>query len=707
MSGHDFLLELGTEELPSAAVSGLSVALAEQLTSAFASHGISHGMVRSFGTPRRLAVWVKDLNERAADASIVRRGPPVSAAVDATGNPTRAGLAFAESCGCSFAELGRVTEAKGEFLHFASVKAGAATTALLGDIVIQAVAQLPVAKRMRWGDSDFEFARPVHWVVLLYAEQVLPCEVLGVASGRITYGHRFMAPGPLTLSAALDYEDLLFTQGRVVADFEQRRQQIRSGVTDLAAIEGGTPVLTDALLDEVTALVEWPVPLSAGFDARFLDLPGEVILATLQGHQRYFALRAANGRLLNRFITVANLVSSDPTQVVAGNERVVGPRLSDAAFFWNQDRAAPLHSRQEALRAVTFQAQLGSYFDKSVRASALASHLAPAFHADATLAVRGMQLAKCDLLSGLVGEFPELQGTMGGYYARHDGEPEAIATAISEHYRPRFAGDELPSGALGQILSVADKLDTITGIFAIGQKPSGTRDPYGLRRAALGVLRILIETRREVDLQDCIALATRNAVADRDARLGSGAAKTAPASGPAIERDVYDYMIDRLRAYYTENVAGVTTEMFEAVLDRRPRSAYDFDRRVQALAVFLTLADAPALAAANKRIANILRKSDESEGTTSITPTPLVQVEELSLQAALNEARPTVLEAIAQQNYAEALTRLAGLRGVVDAFFDKVLVNANEPGLKAARLQLLRDLRSLFLSIADLSRLPG
>ena len=704
MASRDFLIEIGTEELPSAAVLALSSALAQALQAAFATHGLKHGAVASYGTPRRIAVLVRRLSDRAADAKVTRKGPPVSAAFDAGGAPTRAALAFAESCGVTVAELGRVTEPKGEFLHFAATRPGEPVTALLPGLVNQAVAQLPIAKRMRWGSSDIEFARPVHWVVMLYGGEIVPATVLGVDAGRLTYGHRFMAPKAIPLATASSYAARLEKRGMVVADFGERRERIRRGVTELSAAENGTPVMSEALLDEVTALVEWPVPLAAGFDARFLELPPEVLVATLQGHQRYFAIRDAQGRLTNRFVTVSNLVSRDPAQVVSGNERVVGPRLSDAAFFWNQDRAKSLASRVDALGLVTFQAQLGSYLDKAVRSSAIAAHLAPALEADPTLAGHAMRLAKCDLLTGLVGEFPELQGTMGGYYARHDGESAAVATAIAEHYQPRFAGDELPASPLGRVLSVADKLDTIAGIFAIGQRPSGTRDPYGLRRSALGILRILIEGRADVDLVAAIELAAARVVADRDRNPPAAAAKNAPPGADAVARDVYDYVLERLRAYYADNGSGVSGDMFDAVLDRRPRSALDFDRRLQALVEFLNLPDAPALAAANKRIANILRKSDDVTGSEAAA---LVEPEEIALAGALEALRVPVESALAAGEYSTALRRLATLRPVVDAFFDKVLVNAPDPALRTARLTLLGKLRALFLATADLSRLPG
>jgi glycyl-tRNA synthetase beta chain len=708
MARRDFLFELGCEELPSAAVLGLSVALAEALTRQFSEAGIRHGAVQPYGTPRRLAVLIRGVSETAADTQVARRGPPVSAAFDASGQPTRAALAFAESCGVPLESLGRIQEAKGEFLHYAATRPGAATVSLLEAMVNTAIAGLPVAKRMRWGAGEVEFARPVHWVVMLYGHEVVPATVLGIAAGRTTYGHRFMAPKPIALATPAGYAARLEKRGQVIADFARRRDMVRDGVAALAAAEGGRAVMSEALLEEVTALVEWPVPVAAGFDARFLELPDEVLVSTLEGHQRYFAIRDAGGRLRNRFVTVANLVSRDPAQVAAGNERVVRPRLADAAFFWNQDRATPLAARIEALGRVTFQADLGSYRDKAERTAVIARHLAPLFGVAEGDAGRVALLAKCDLLTGLVGEFPDLQGTMGGYYALADGEPAEIATAIAGQYQPRFAGDALPAGPLGQVLSVADKLDTIAGIFAIGQKPSGTRDPFALRRAALGVLRILIEARRPVDLIAVLGLAVGQVVEARDRLAAGRPAKQPPAAAATVVAEVYDYLFERLRAYYVEAGRGITTEMFDAVLDRRPASPLDFDARVRALAEFLTLDAAPALAAANKRIANILKKSDESgRAEHRVEAALLAEPAERSLYEALGGIRGEVRSALADGDYTAAMRRLAGLRGAVDGFFDSVLVNAPEPALRANRLALLAELRSLFLATADLSRLPG
>lgn len=709
MARHDFLLELGCEELPSAAVDGLSRALAEALTAGFAGHGVKHGAVESFGTPRRLAVLVRRVEDTAAPTTMARRGPPLSAAFDAAGQPSRAALSFAESCGVALSEIGRVTEPKGEFLHYAATRPGVSTTGLLEGLVQAAIAGLPVAKRMRWGAGDVEFVRPVHWVVLLYGADVVPATVLGLRAGRVTYGHRFMAPKPISLTTPSSYAKRLHDRGLVIAEFARRRALVREGIVALATAEGGRIVLRESLLDEVTSLVEWPVPIAAGFDARFLTLPDEVLVSTLEGHQRYFAIRDDRGRLMNRFVTVANLVSQDPAQVAAGNERVVRPRLADAAFFWDQDRAVPLASRIDALARVTFQADLGSYRDKAERTAAIATQLSPAFGVAPESAARAAMLAKCDLLTGLVGEFPDLQGVMGGYYARHDGESSDVAAAIAAQYQPRFAGDALPAAPLGQLLSVADKLDTLVGIFAIGQKPSGTRDPFALRRAALGVLRILIEGRRSVDLSATLRSAADLAVAARDRAIaGRPAPKQPPPAAESVATDVYDFIVERLRAHYLDAGRGITTEMFDAVVDRRPASPLDFAARLTALAAFVALPDAPALAAANKRIANILKKTDGPDAVTmSVDPTLLVEDAERALFDGLKAVEGPAGRALARGDYATALHTLAGLRGVVDGFFDSVLVNAPHPRLRANRLALLASLRSLFLATADLSRLPG
>jgi glycyl-tRNA synthetase beta chain len=577
-------------------------------------------------------------------------------------------------------------------------KRGEAATALLPGIVNAALAALPIARRMRWGASDQEFVRPVHWVVMLFGDDVIDAEVLGIRATRDTRGHRFHAPQALSLKNPSVYVDVLRAQGRVVAAMKDRRALIESGTRSLAQSLGGEAVIEPALLDEVTALVEWPVPIAGRFDERFLTLPAEVPIATMQDHQRYFPVRDRSGRLMNHFITIANIDSRDPSKVRDGNERVVRPRLADAAFFWDTDRKQRLDSRREALKSVTFQAKLGSLYDKSERVASLATDIARTIGADATQATRAAHLSKCDLLSAMVGEFPELQGLMGKYYAEHDGEPSAVAIALEEQYLPRFAGDRLPATNVGIALSIADKLDTIAGIFAIGQKPTGTRDPFGLRRAALGVVRTTLE--RSLDI-DVFAL-VKAAVARQ------------PVSGaPDAVSEMWTYLMERMRSAYLEDEQRtITTEMFDAVTAGQPGSPVDIDQRLRALEDFLTLPEAQSLSAANKRIANILRKSSEGGQGSSVMPAKvsadkLVEPSERVLFEQLQKVEAVVGPSLARQAYSPALRELATLRNAVDAFFDSVMVMTEDIPLRTNRLALLARLHTLFLGIADLSRLPG
>jgi glycyl-tRNA synthetase beta chain len=709
----DFLVEIGTEELPPKALRLLEQAFARELVSGLAKTGLKHGEVRSFATPRRLAVVVRRLTAHQPDQKIERRGPPVSAAFDAEGLPTRAAQSFAATWKISLDELQRRDEGKGTFLYYVGVKAGAPTVELLPGLVQSALDALPIPRRMRWGAGEAQFVRPVHWIVMLYGKEVVPASLLDTSSGNLTRGHRFHAPKPLRLSSPSAYERTLRERGYVVADFEARRSMIREGVAAVAAGLGGRPLMSDALLDEVTALVEWPVPLAGRFDDRFLSLPREVLISTLEDHQRYFPVESADGSLLAHFVTVANIESRDPAKVVEGNQRVVRPRLADAAFFWEQDRKSPLAARAEGLAKVTFQAKLGSLGDKTRRVAALAAEIAQArAPSDArdlgpvTRARRAAELCKCDLLTAMVGEFPELQGIMGTYYALADGEEAEVATAIREHYQPRGAGDELPATQTGTTLAIADKLDTLTGIFAIGEKPTGTKDPFGLRRAAIGVIRILIETRLELDVARLLDRAVTRVREDIE-KSAAAAGKPAPVLATAnIAAEVYDYILERLRAYYLERTAAITTEMFDAVLATRPASPLDFDARLGALSAFLTLPEAASLTAANKRVANILRKAGAS-GPSEIDQGALHAAAERQLFEAMRERRDAVTAATARKDYAASLALLAQLRPTVDAFFDQVMVMDEDPKLRANRLALLARMRELFAGVADLSRLPG
>jgi glycyl-tRNA synthetase beta chain len=695
---HDLLVELGTEELPPKSLRTLELAFAEGLRSALVQAGLIVHQLESFATPRRLAVRIRRLAARAPDQLVRRRGPPVRAAFDAAGAPTRAAEAFAASCGVSVSELKREHDAKQtEYLAFEGLRSGAPLSALLPGLVQQSLDALPIPKRMRWGAGEALFVRPVHWLVLLYGRTLVPATVLGVHAHRSSRGHRFMAPRPLRIASPASYERTLEQRGKVLASFAQRRASVLAQVEAQAQRLGGRAVLTEELLDEVTALVEWPVAIAGEFEPRFLALPREVLLSTLQQHQRYFALENDAGVLLPWFVTVSNLESPEPELVRAGNERVVRPRLADAAFFWEQDRRQPLARRRPGLDAVTYQAQLGSIGDRTERIAALAGTIASGLGAPPDQTARAAQLCKCDLLTAMVGEFPELQGIMGRHYALADGEPSAVAQAIREHYLPRGAGDELPGSPVGISIALADKLDVLAGIFAAGQRPSGTRDPFGLRRAAIGLTRIVLEHRLGLDLcsllEQAVLLQPLPDIGERS---------------PALVRELYLYVLERLRAQYLEHAAdnGVTTEAFDAVLATWPCSLLDFDSRLRALIAFLARAEAGTLAAANKRIANILRKSADA-GTAQVRTEALAEGPERALHRALEALRPEVEAAVAGGHYARALDRLATLGPAIDAFFDAVFVNDPDQALRRNRHALLQSVRTLFCSVADLSALPG
>ena len=654
MNTRDFLFELGTEELPPVALPELERALSEGIRNGLASAGLPHGDLVSYAAPRRLAVLVRDLAEQQPEQLLKRRGPPVSAAFDKTGQPTRAATAFAESCGVDIGSLGRITEGKGEFLYFEGSKPGAPTPSLLAAIVQTALDALPIPKRMRWGASQAEFVRPVHWVVLRFGDEVLDATLLDTRAGSTTRGHRFHAPGELSLPTPADYADVLRSSGHVIAHFNERRERIREQVESAALRLGGRAVFDDALLDEVTALVEWPVPVEGRFDDEFLELPREVLISTLQEHQRYFPVEDAAGKLTPYFITISNIDSRDPSRVREGNERVVRPRLSDAAFFQRQDRRAPLRGWRDGLDRVTFQAKLGSIGDKVRRIASLASQIAPLVGGQSTLAMQAAELSKCDL-----------------------------------HYLPRGAGDELPSTASGIAVALADKLDTLAGIFGIGQKPSGTKDPFALRRAAIGVLRILLERRLDLDLADLVAQAVA----------------LQPVSTPDTQSEVLGFMMDRLRAIQLE--AGHGSEAFDAVQATGSTKPGNIQSRLEALRRFRELPEAESLAAANKRIANILKKTETGTLSTSIDAALLREPAERALAAALDAIASSVDTHLRRTEYDAALTLLASLRPTIDAFFNDVMVNDPDAALRANRLALVNRVRTLFSGVADLSRLPG
>ena len=686
---HDLLFELGTEELPPRTMLNLSNALTEGVRSGLDTAGIPHGRINGFATPRRLAVQVQKLAQHQPDKQVERRGPPLERSFDAQGAPTQAAIAFAKNCAVPVAELEQLKTDKGAWLVFRGTERGAATATLLGGIVNQAIAELPIAKRMRWGSRTAEFVRPVHTVVLLYGETVVPAEVLGLPTDRVTFGHRFHAPRPIALKSAKGYESRL-RRAKVVADFAARRELIRTGVSAAAAAtgSGSSALIEDALLDEVTALVEWPVPIAGRFEPRFLSLPREVVIATVQDHQRYFAVEGADGKLSGWFVTVCNIESRDPSKVREGNERVVRPRLSDAAFFWELDLKVPLEAHAAKLAGMTFQAKLGTYADKTLRVKSLAQSIGGRIGAGAEIG-RAAELAKADLMTAMVGEFPELQGTMGRYYAEAQGEPEELALALEEHYLPRFAGDSLPTTKTGQALAIADKIDTLVGIFAIEQRPTGAKDPFGLRRAALGLLRILLEGRLELDLFEL---------------LGAAAAAQ-PVQRAQVVDEVYGFITERFRGLLLED-PGTTIEMLDAVFANRPCSPLDAVMRLQALKEFLGLPEAGILAAINKRIANILKKTSLGPDV-AVNADALTEEAERQLHNALREVRVPVQEAAAQRRYAQSLKSLVALRVPVDDFFERIMVMDDNLERRNNRLALLRDVQLLLSGVADLKRLPG
>ena len=691
MKPADMLVEIGTEELPPKALRGLMDAFGQNLQSAIDDARLGHGAVRSYASPRRLAVIIEDLERAQKDRHVTQKGPPVSVAFDDDGKPQPAAKAFAKKNGLDVAELGREKTDKGEWLVAETVEKGQKTADMLPGLVEKALADLPIPRRMRWGAGDAEFVRPVHWIVLLHGSKVVDGKVMGIATGNKSRGHRFHSRGLITITRPADYLSSLEDKGHVLADFEARREIVRKGVEAAAKKAKGAIVQGESLFDEVAALVEWPVPMLGKFDEGFLELPREVVISTLTGHQRYFPVAGSDGKLLPRFVTVANLESSDPQQVRDGNERVIRPRLADAAFFWESDRRKALVTRQEALRDVVYQRGLGSLRDKSLRTAEIAKWIAGKLDTDAGVVGRAAMLCKCDLLTGMVGEFPDLQGTMGRYYALSDGEPQAVADAIGEHYQPRFAGDALPDSEAGRILAMADRLDTLAGIFTIGKKPSGNRDPFGLRRAALGIIRLSIECGLDLDLRAMVGLA-----------LELQPAGKTPSEELAAE--VYGFITERLRRYCLDRDGSLDTQTFDAVMARQPASLVVFELRLHAVQAFLELEEAQSLASANKRIANILRQADVGDDLVAREKL-LVDDAEKTLFAALKQAEDTVRPLLESRDYTEVLRELAGLRAAVDQFFDDVMVMVDDASLKNNRLALLGELRALFLDVADLSRL--
>ncbi|WP_454254054.1 glycine--tRNA ligase subunit beta [Pseudomonas sp. Marseille-Q8238] len=681
MSAQDFLVELGTEELPPKALKSLGDAFLAGIEKGLKAAGLSYAKAHVYAAPRRLAVRVDQLAAQQPDRTVNLDGPPVQAAFDADGNPTQAALGFAKKCGVELSQIDR----SGPKLKFSQSIAGQPAASLLPGIVEASLNDLPIPKRMRWGARKTEFVRPSQWLVMLFGDSVIDCEILAQKAGRVSRGHRFHANRDVHISSPASYSEDL-RGAYVIADFAERRRLIDTRVAELAAAEQGSAIVPPALLDEVSALVEWPVPLVCSFEERFLEVPQEALITTMQDNQKYFCLLDGNGKLLPRFITVANIESKDPAQIVAGNEKVVRPRLTDAEFFFKQDKKQKLESFNQRLQNVVFQAQLGTVFDKAERISRLAAFIAERIGGDATRAARAGLLCKCDLATEMVGEFPEMQGIAGYYYALNDGEPNDVARALNEQYMPRGAGAELPLTLTGAAVAVADKLDTLVGIFGIGMLPTGSKDPYALRRAALGVLRILIEKDLDLDLSAAIAFAIE---------LFGDKVKAA-----GLAPQVQDFIFDRLRARYEDE--GVDVAVYQAVRALNPGSPLDFDQRVQAVQVFRNLPDAAALAAANKRVSNLLGKFEGAVPAT-VEAHYFDNPSEFALYAAIQQADHAVQPLAAERRYREALEHLASLREPVDAFFEAVLVNADDASVRANRYALLARLRGLFLGVADIS----
>jgi glycyl-tRNA synthetase beta chain len=684
----DCLIELGTEELPPKALQKLSAAFTDGVVEGLKTAGLDVAQVESFATPRRLAILLREVPLKQQDQVVEKRGPALQAAYDAEGNPSKALQGFARSCGVDVAELQQKETEKGTWLYFEQHKAGQSIQALLPDIVADSLAKLPIPKRMRWGDRADEFVRPVHWLVMMLDDSVIDATILGTQAGNQTYGHRFHAPQAMTLAQAADYEQQLLSDAYVIASFASRREKIRQQIIEAAQQLGGEVQMDEDLLDEVTSLVEWPSAICGRFDDDFLQVPPEALVTTMQDNQKYFAVFDAQQKLMPYFITISNIESSSPQTVSHGNERVIRPRFSDAMFFWQQDQKVTLSSRLQSLESVVFQQKLGTIAEKVIRVRALSGYLAEQLSADVSLAERAAELCKCDLMTDMVGEFPKLQGIMGNYYARLDGEADEVADAIEQHYWPRFAGDELPKVPAGQIVALADRIDTMLGIFAIGQKPSGVKDPFALRRSALGIIRILIEKQLALD----IAELCRNAA--------KGLADKVDASGAVDE--VVEYIFDRLKAYYQDQ--QIRFDVVESVLATAPTELIDLHNRVVAVNEFLQQDAAVALAAANKRISNILKKQQSDIAATVVTDL-LVETAEQQLFQQLEQAEASASGFFAQRDYLSGLNALAGLRPAVDEFFDHVMVMDEDEKLKQNRLALLHKLAGQFLQVADFSRI--
>ena len=685
MTTQNFLVEIGTEELPPKALKTLATSFADNVEAELNQAGLSFDKIEWFAAPRRLAVKVLNLATQQPSKEIEKRGPAVSAAFDAEGKPTKAAEGWARGCGITVEQAERIATDKGEWLvHRAKIE-GQPTKNLLNSIVANALAKLPIPKPMRWADKTVQFIRPVHTVTMLLGDELIEGEILGVASARTIRGHRFLGEKEFEIQHADQYPQLLREKGSVVADFNERKAEILAKSQAKATALGGVADIEESLLEEVTSLVEYPNVLAAKFEERFLAVPAEALVYTMKGDQKYFPIYDKDGKLLPHFIFVSNINPEDPTAIIEGNEKVVRPRLTDAEFFFKTDLKQKLVDRLPRLETVLFQQQLGTLKDKTDRIEQLAGEIAKQIGADEAKAKRAGLLSKCDLMTNMVFEFTDTQGVMGMHYARHDGEDEEVAVALNEQYMPRFAGDKLPKSLVASAVALADKFDTLTGIFGIGQAPKGSADPFALRRAALGALRIIVEKNLPLDLED---LVKKSAALFGDKLTNSN-----------VVADVVDFMLGRFRAWYQDE--GIAVDVIQAVLARRPTRPADFDARVRAVSHFRTLDSAEALAAANKRVSNILAKADAAIGEINLTT--CVEPAEKALAEAVLALRTEVQPLISQGDYTAVLDKLANLRAPVDCFFDNVMVNAEDPVLRQNRLAILNTLQGLFLQVADIS----
>lgn len=690
METQDFLLEIGCEELPAKSLTFFSQTLANNIQNELQKAELKHGAIKTFATPRRLAVLVEKLTTQQPARNIERKGPAVSAAYDQQGKPTAASEGFARSCGVNVADLKVTKTDKGDFLFFHLQQEGSSAKKLLPAICKDALEKLPITKPMRWNSHAIKFIRPVHWILLLLGNESIETNLLNNISSNKTCGHHFMHPRAIAIKNPSEYARKLFEVGKVVPDFKQRQEMIYAQLLELNNNKQ-TVIQDEQLLQEVTGLVEWPVAMMGKFSEQFLEAPKEALILSMKTHQKYFSLQDSQGKLLPYFVTISNIESENPKRVIAGNERVMHARLSDASFFYHTDLQHSLHSRLEKLKTVVFQNKLGTLFDKSKRIALLANFIAKKLHADSASAERAGWLAKCDLLTEMVGEFPELQGIMGYYYALADKEPETVATAIKEQYLPRFAGDILPSSISGQAVAIADRIDTLIGIFGINQAPTGEKDPFGLRRAALGVMRTIIEKNLDLDLQELLIAAQKNY-------------HVALPNSQTVN-ETFAFMLERLRMWYAEQ--NINADVFAAVLARQPTKPFDFHQRILAVQHFCKLPQAQALTAANKRVSNILKKEDGVSSHSKINPGLFQQPQEHTLADLLTLKSKEVEQLCQQGKYTEALTNLAGLQQSIDDFFDHVMVMVDDEKIRNNRLALLMNLRNLFLQIADISMLQN